>query len=114
MKTPYIFNCNITKYKLEYIVDDTDKKVAYLNTILWDYQNLKAFLTLLRNSIDKLSQQGVNKINQCISHDDWELFLKGKTSWRVINSDENIRLYDIECDINEFLYNFGIGIGLDS
>ena len=112
MKTPYVFTCNVTKYKLEYIVDDSNKKIGYLNTILWDYKNAKAFFALLRNSIDKLMNIGVDKISHCVTFNDWEMFLKDKTSWKIIKIDNMTQTYDIECDISNFLINFGIGLGL--
>jgi len=111
IKYPYVFTCNITKYKIEYIIDDNNKN-AILNTIICDYQNLKAFLALLRTSIDKLIEKKIMSIGQTVSFNEWNDYLKNKTTWEIINTDNIAEIYDIECKIEDFLQNYGIGIGI--
>lgn len=111
MKKQLIYKCNITKYCIEFIVDSDDNS-ALINTIICDHIQMRAFLALLKNSIDKLNEIGIKKIRQCIYFNEWEQFLKNKTSWKIINFDKNLQIYDLECEIDDFLQNYGIGIGL--
>lgn len=113
MKYPYLFTCNITKYKIEYILDDTNNtNVAILNTIICDYKNLKAFFALLRTSVDKLSEKKITIIRQAVGFFEWNNYLKNKTTYKIINIDQKAQIYDIECSLDEFLQNYGIGIGI--
>ncbi|QKF93685.1 hypothetical protein QKU48_gp0227 [Fadolivirus algeromassiliense] len=111
MKQQKIFKCPLTKYTIEYIVD-TDKKNAYMGILLTDFKELKPLFALIRSSIDELEQQGISKITQTVSKNDWMLYLKDKTTWKLIKEDMGRYECDIECDIKSFLENFGIGIGL--
>lgn len=111
MRKQYIFKCPITKYFIEYIVD-TDTNCAHINMIFTDYQNIKAFIALVRKSIDQLSQLQVKKIRQVVDCIEWEMYLKGKTSWTIINTDLPTNSHDVECDIKEFLHNYATGIGM--
>ena len=113
MNHSHVFNCNITKYKIEYIINnDSNNNVAILNTIICDYKNLKAFFALLRTSIDKLTEKKITTIQQTVSFQEWNTYLKNKTTWKIINTDNKIQIYDIECPINDFLQNYGVGIGI--
>ena len=111
MKYPFVFSCHITNYKIEYIINDSDK-VAIINTIICDYKNLKAFFSLLRTSIDKLMKKEIISIRQVVSFDEWNDYLKNNTTWQIINTDNVAEIYDIECKIEDFLQNFGVGIGI--
>lgn len=114
MKEQYVFDCPITKYAIEYIVD-IDTKSAMLNTIICDYVNIKAFLALLRTSIDKLVNLNIEIIYQTVAHEEWENYLKNKTSWKIKKKDiedVNQEIYELECSIKDFLENYGIGIGI--
>ena len=117
MKQQLIFTCPITKYYIEYVID-AETNTAFINTIISDYQHMKPLMTLLRSSIDNLEKKGVKKIRQTISQDEWDAYLKNKTSWTIINTtinklaDTSYNIYDIECDLVDFLQNYGVGIGL--
>jgi len=111
MKYSRVYNCPFTKYSIEYIID-TDLNKAILNTILCDYVHIKAFLSLIRISIDKLTIINIKTIGQSVSIEEWELYLKNKTTWKIKNFDKENGIYDIECSIDDFLSNYGIGIGI--
>lgn len=111
MKYSSVYNCPITKYTIEYIVD-TDSNDAMLNTIVCDYMHLKAFMSLIRTSVDKLLEKNIKTISQSVAVEEWNLYLKNKTTWRIKKYDENNDIYDIECYIDDFLSNYGIGIGI--
>jgi hypothetical protein len=113
MKKQYIFKCPVTKYFIEYIID-TDLECAYINTIYTDHLNMKAFLAILRKSIDQLSELNVKTIRQTVYCKEWKLYLKNKTSWRIINTDQQTNSHDIECNIQDFLHNYAIGIGIEN
>lgn len=104
-----IYKCSITGYFIEFILKN---ECAYVNTIMTDYFNLKAFFVLLRNAIDSLIKLNIKTIRQTVSHEEWELYLSGKTSWRIIPYKTTMDIHEIECDINDFLQNYGVGIGI--
>jgi len=108
---PSIYTCPVTKYKIEYIIDPKSS-TAFLNTILCDYKNIKAFMSLLRISIDGMNTYEIKKIRQSVAISEWNMYLKGKTTWKIINTDEHNEIYDIECALDEFLSNYGVGIGI--
>ena len=112
MKKQYIYKCPITKYFIEYIVD-TEINCAHISTIFTDYQNIKAFIALLRKSIDQLTQLNISKIRQVVDCTEWKMYLQDKTSWIIINTDFSSNSYDIECNLADFLYNYGVGLGLE-
>jgi len=112
MKKQYIFKCPLTKYFIVYVVD-IDNNYAYVNTIFTDYQNIKAFLALMRNSIEQLRNLKIDKIRQTVDNTEWQMYLKGKTSWIIISNDTFSNTSDIECSIGDFLENYGVGIGLN-
>ena len=113
MKQQFIFNCAVTKYRLEYIVE-TESKRGLLNIVLTDYKNKNPLLNLFRSSIDKLKKEGVTHIRQYVTSQDWESFLKGKTSWKIVGKETVmfIETLEIECEIDTFLENYAIGLGL--
>ena len=104
-----VFECPITKYSLEYLIDDI-KKYALLENINTDFIYMKAFVSLVKRSIDNLQEKGIKLIRQFVSFDEWNKFLVNKTSWKIINKDNQV--YLLECQIEDFLINFGIGIGV--
>ena len=111
MLYPSIYTCPVTKYKIEYIINP-ETHSALLNTILCDYKNIKAFMSLLRISIDGMNTLGIKTILQTVAFEEWDLYLKGKTSWKIINTDNKNQIYDIESTLDDFLSNYGIGIGI--
>ncbi len=110
MNQQYVFKCPITKYFIEYIVN-TETGIANIGTIGSDFTCVKAFMALLRRSIDDLSQKNVTKVRQCVYRQEWAAFLENKTTWTII-SDAHNGVYEIECNIDDFLHNYGVGIGI--
>src|SRR5438132_11757665 len=111
MKQQYIYKCNVTGYYIEFIVDN-DEKNALLNTIITDYCHLKPLMALIRTSVDKLKNMNIKKIKQTVNYNDWNNFLKNKTTWNIIKDDKLYEIKEIECDVEDFLTNYGIGIGI--
>ncbi|AYV77299.1 MAG: hypothetical protein Barrevirus31_2 [Barrevirus sp.] len=113
--TREIYDCPITKYKVEYIINEnkgTKEKVALFNTVVTDYKNMKAFLSLIRSSIDQLKEKNIQYICQTVTIKEFNEFLKDKTSWQVITSSEKEEICMIKCPIDDFLENYGVGLGL--
>lgn len=113
MKEQKVFTCQLTGYYIEYIIDSS-KQIALLNTIICDYVHINQFCALLKVSIEKLKEDyNIKEIIQTISSEEWELYLENKTTWKIIEKSYDKSIYDIVCNIDDFLSNFGIGIGLD-
>jgi len=68
------------------------------------------FFSLLRLSIDSLQKKGILYIRQFVSNDEYESFLKNKTTWHIKNREEET--LELICKLEDFLENFGMGIGL--
>ena len=111
MRKSKVYRCKISGYRIEYIINYNDH-IAETVFIMCDYQNMKAFLSLLRLSIDKLKEEQVTHIIQNITQDEWETYLKGKTSWNIIETDNKYNIHTIKCSIDDYLENYGVGIGL--
>lgn len=101
-----LFTCSISGYYIEYVITDT-YDIAYMNTVNCDFIKIKAFIQLLRTSIEKLKKINVKKIRQTVSADEWFRDINDKTTFQLVNIDNKIGLCDIECDIDDFLENFG-------
>lgn len=107
-----IYTCPITGYKIEYIINDVDHS-AVCGVTICDYENMKAFLALLRSSIDQLKMnENVICIIQTVTHDEWMTYLNGKTSWQVIESNDKYHTHTIQCAIDDFLENYGVALCL--
>ena len=74
---------------------------------------MKAFLALLRSSIDTLKTKNIKYIMQCVELLEWAEYLDNKTSWQINNKNELEQTVMLKCDIDDFLENFGVGIGLN-
>lgn len=103
------YECPITKYYIEYSIYDS---TACFDFIDCDYVNFKAFLNLLRMSIDDLIKKNINKIQQCVEIIEYNELLKGRTSWKIVRKIEQTNSVVLECDISEFMNNYGIGLGV--
>ena len=111
MNTHRNFSCPLTKYSLEYVINTTTR-IALLNEINSDYKNIKGLCSLIRTSIDKLQKENIDTIIQFVAFSEWELYLKDKTTWKITHSDISNQVHTISCPANNFLENYGIGIGL--
>jgi hypothetical protein len=109
MSSSTVFECPLTKYKIEYVINE---QIALLNTIVCDYKNFKAFIALLRMSVDKLIKRDIKFMQQTVAFEEWDLYLEDKTTWQIKQTDEQNEIYLIECDMDMFLTNYGIGIGV--
>ena len=108
-----IYYCKLSNSKIYYNIYDIDKfnKVALINFEYINWNEFKLFIHLLRRSIEELKELEVTKIRQNITLDDWNEILNKKTSWSIYSHGVNNSLL-VECDLCDFLENFGIGLGL--
>ena len=104
-----IFRCDITGCYIEYILEGT---VAHMNSMDIDYENMKAFFGVLRRSVDSLKQSNIEEISQVVLLEDWDSFLNEKTSFRLTKTDPLTKTCEVVCCIDDFLENFGKGVGL--
>jgi|AntRauTorckE6833_2_1112554.scaffolds.fasta_scaffold70126_2 hypothetical protein len=107
-----IYYCKLSNSKICYTIYDIDElnKIALINFEYINWKECKLFILLLKKSIEELKDLGVIKIRQNVTLNDWSDILNKKTSWIINNTNNDILL--IECDLNDFLNNFRIGIGL--
>lgn len=110
MNPTIVYTCPVTKYMIEFIINN-ELKTAEFNTIICDYIHMKAWISLLRTSIDKLIGLKITKMRQGVSMEEWTDYLEDKTSWKIINIDKISGIYYIECPIDDFLENYGKAIG---
>lgn len=101
------YNYNLGNISIIYKID-TKNKIAYMDYINYELSYIKLFIITLRNSIDDLKLNGIQKVVQYVSIDDWNNYLN-KNNWKLINLD-NICM--IECDIENVFYNIIQGLGI--
>ena len=77
MSTKRRFECTITKYSLEYTVDDI-RKCALLENINTDFIYMKALISLIKQSVVTLQEHGIKLIRQFIHCDEWNKYLVNK------------------------------------
>ena len=104
-----IYVCKITNYRIEYKLENDNAYMEY--TYFGDMKHPKAFIQLLRSSIDDLKEHNIKYVYQSVTNNDWNLFLKDKTKWTVINEDNVTGINLIKCEIDLFLENMGVGLG---
>lgn len=105
-----VYKCDITGYYLEYLYQD---EIAYMYNISSDFTHIKPLIQLIRTSIDKLKEINIKKIVQTVSMEEWYNWINSETSFRIINNDLHLGICEICCDIEDFLENFGIIIGVN-
>ena len=113
MKSQKLYKCETTGYVLEYIIYQNNN-IAETGFVWSDYKNMKALLSLLRNSIDKLKKDGIKYIIQRVEQQEWDKYLRDKTSWTIIDTDDKYNTYIIKCSVDDYLENYGVAIGLNN
>lgn len=103
------FKCKLTDNWILYKANDN---IADMVQFSIDYKNMKAFFSLINESVHKLKSKGLTKIQHIVTISDYNDFLKNKTTWNIINEDKLSQTYMLECDIDSFKQNFAIGHGL--
>ncbi len=112
MQVQHIFKCPITNYYIEYLVDEKNN-FALMANIVSDYQHMKPLLMLLRTSIDQLKEKNILKIRQIVLLEEWNEYLEGRTTWSILEKQQfQIATVEIECEIDDFLKNYGAALGL--
>ncbi len=109
MENHRLFRCKLTNSWIQYEIEDS---VADMKTFNFEFQNIKPFFSLVRDSIDTLKNQGISKIRQMVTYDDYNNFLKDKTKWNLVFDDKMHDCYLLECPIDDFIFNFSKGHGL--
>jgi hypothetical protein len=99
----------MTGYFIEYIIVDEN---AYMSTIHTDFKNMNSFVNILRLSYEELKKRNIKYVIQTVTLDDWENILKNVTTWTIVSHDNKYELYDVRCDIDDFLFNIGKSLGL--
>ena len=104
------FICQVTNYKIDVLVN-ADSSYALINTIECDYKNINALLLLIRLMIDELKSTEIKFIKQFVSFEEWSAYLKENTKWQIdINGLESLL---IKCNIDDFIYSYVRGLGID-
>ena len=112
MATQYIKICkceisgdkNVVSYQI-----GGDRAVMTFDAI--DHENIKFFFQLLRTSLCDIANDKVKYIQQYIGLSEWEYFKEKRTSWKIVDSNEQDHL--IECPLEDAVENIGIGFGVD-
>jgi len=110
MSKPITFQCQTSGYILQFLVNND---TAIMDTIYCDYKYMNPLLHLLRQSYDGLVNNNIKIIQQRVLIEDYNNFLREKTSWHVINMDNTTMTYIIECDIQNFITNMAVGMGIN-
>ena len=87
--------------------------IAEFDTCNIDHKNIKDFFRTLKISIGELKKDNISKIRQFVLIDDYNNNCKGKTTWTIVEQDNKQGTCVIQCNINNFLINFGKALGFD-
>jgi len=108
-----LFRCTMTNNQINILFDIQNKSLAEIQILQIDFDNIKAFFTLLRESIIYLNGKEIKLLNQEIMKEDWDNTFKNKKhSWKIIQ--EKFDTYVIQTILDDALENIGIGFGIDS
>jgi hypothetical protein len=105
-----LFRCKITNYSIKF---DLHPPEAIMGETSCNYVNIKAWLLLLRRTIDSLKSQAITHITQGVTQEDWDLYLKDKTTWTIKDTGAVSAFY-ITCPIDDFLTNYTIAMGINN
>ena len=120
-----VFVCNLTKSRINYYIN-FHKKYAFMEIIIKntnknpelgptkkDYDHhckyFKFFCVILRDSIEELKENGIQKIRQYIPGAELP-FLKDNTSWKILDQGD---ISIIECDIDDCILNIIKSLGIN-
>jgi len=106
----------MTFYQAKYKFNDTyinfklyeEKKEIWIEDYYIDFNNIKIFFMLLRNSIDKFINDKYVTFVQTILSNDWNMICHLK--WKIRSN--NVYTNIIECDINNAIENIVNGLGI--
>lgn len=99
------------KFSKNYIVFKLHKDIeeVWMENVYIDYDNPKIFFLLLRNAIEKFTEEKYKFFVQTILKEDLENLEKDK--WEVFGNDELSPTVIIKCPISEALYNIAHSLG---
>ena len=103
------FKCKLSENWIQFEITDD---IADMKLFEIDFSNFKLFCKLISESIDELTHRGIKYIRQMVLYDEYNQFLKAKTTWKIIHHDTIMGTVLIECDINEFINNFAEANGI--
>ena len=99
--------CPLSDNEFDLVIGDN---IAQLTNVQMDFSNIKLFHILLRDSIESLKSDKIELFCKEISKDDWNNYLKDKTTWKIIKEVEDT-VY-VQCPIDQVLTNFAKGLGI--
>lgn len=100
----YNFSDNYLKFKLI-----EEKNEVWIEQIYIDYEHAKIFFLLLRNAIEKFTDEGYTIFVQTVLKDEWNLIKN--LDWKIRENKIENYFMVIECDLDKALVNIGKGLG---
>lgn len=96
--TTEIFQDDLTDIFIKYDINKEKKQVEIID-FKYDDKDIKIFLKLLKESIDKLLNDGHKKFIQITTFFDWNTYIKKDKRWKFVST-HNIYNIKIECDLD--------------
>jgi len=107
-----IYECKISGFIIKCTLSENIALIEFTNFMeIMSSYNFKCFFLLLRNTVDKLKDNGIKKINFYLTNNDY-IELKDKTSWKIIEGPNSFNIYIVQCDIEDILENIGVGLDI--
>lgn len=100
------YRCKLTDSWINYQITNN---TADMKMFDFKFENIKPFFVLVRDSIEELKEKNIKFIRHMVLKDEYDKILKNKTTWKIINYDPIYNAYLLECKIENFLKNFGVG-----
>jgi hypothetical protein len=96
---------------LEFVVDKKNKSVMFeYNT--YNPKHVKIFLITLKKAINDFINKGLDTVQQRVTYDDWNNYLKKDTRWAILNHDKLTQTYVIMCKTADALDCIANGFGI--
>lgn len=103
------YQCSVSNNLIEF---QLEKEIAYCINNYIDEEYLKAYFVLLRSAIQDLQNKGYKKMNQVVSEDEYNQYLKNDNRWTIIQTNQLFETIVIECDLESALECICKGFGI--
>ena len=103
------YQCPISDNRIEF---QLEKETAYCTNNYIDEKYFKAYFLLLRSTIQDLQDKGYKKMNQVVSKDEYNQYLKNDNRWTVVKTNQLFETIVIECELESALECICKGFGI--
>lgn len=102
---------NIGNVVLEFVADVKNKSVMFEH-MNYEPEHVKIFLITLRKAINDFTNKEFDTIQQRVTYDDWNNFLKTDERWVIVTDNKTTETYVISCSVKNAMECIANGLGI--